>query len=378
MRIAISLLQLRPGRIGGAETYVRRLLRELPHVGGGDSLVAVMDRDLARGLETPGFERVVIDRSARAVVAERVLEAYTPFRARAIARAFERAGPDVALFPQQSIFPLEVDVPAVLTIHDLQHLFFPENFGLFDRTYRPRVYPPSMARARTLLAISEWTRQTVIERCGIAPEHIAAVPLGHERHDRSGVVPWDGAGGPYLYYPAATLPHKNHETLLRSYAALRRRGAIPHRLVLTGIVTPHLPALLRLARSLGVAGDVQHLGYLAYAEVARVYAGADAVVFPTRFEGFGLPAVEAVEFGRRVIVSRLPVFDEIGVPRAFQIDFSDPEQLRVALALPGPTVLEKATWTWADTARATLRALHAAAAGKHGVARDPDALACPR
>lgn len=363
MKIAISLLSFRPGRVGGAETYLRELLRELPAAAGSDALVAVLDRDLARELETPGFERAVIPAGARGLVGRRVLEAYTPYRARGVERAIARARPDVILFPQQSIFPRELDVPAVLTVVDVQHLFFPGNFGLFDRTYRPRIYPYSMARARRIIAISEYTRRTLVERCGVSAEKIDAVPLGQRRREGGEVVPWDGAGGPYLYCPAATLPHKGHDRLLRAYAALRRRGLLRHRLVLTGMVTHHWKALARLARRLGVGDDVVHLGYLPYAEVERVYAGAEAVLFPTRFEGFGLPVVEAVGRGKKVIVSRLEVFDEIGVPRRFQIDFDDPDQLRAALALEGPTALERRPWTWAETAAATLAVLRRAARG---------------
>lgn len=362
MKIAISLLSFRPGRVGGAETYLRELLRELPGVAGGDGLVAVLDRDLARELETPGFERVVLDVGAAGLVGARILEAYTPYRARGVERALARSGADVVLFPQQSIFPRDLEIPAVLTVHDVQHLFHPENFGLFDRTYRSRIYPHSMARARRIIAVSEYTKRTLVERCGVAAEKIAAIPLGHRLRDRGAVEPWRGAGGPYLYYPAATLPHKGHETLFRTYAALRRRGAIPQRLVLTGIVTPHWKALARLATGLGIRDDVIQLGYVPYGEVERIYAGADAVVFPTRFEGFGLPVLEAVELGKRVIVSRLEVFEEIGVPERFRIDFSDPDQLLAALALEGSTALERPVWTWREMAAATIAAVRRAGA----------------
>ncbi len=118
--------------------------------------------------------------------------------------------------------------------------------------------------------------------------------------------------------------------------------------------------LVRLARDLGVAADVIHLGFLPYPEVRRVYAGAEAVLFPSRHEGFGLPVVEAaVEFRKKVITSRLPVFDEVGVPRERQIDFDDPEALLAALRLPGPTVLARPPASWEECARRTLEVLRA-------------------
>jgi glycosyltransferase involved in cell wall biosynthesis len=362
MRIAISLLAFRPGRIGGTETYLRKLLDHMPAESQGDSLVAVMDRDLAAELPTPGFERVVVPKSGRRVVGERILEAFTPFRARDVELVFSSLNADAVLFPQQSIYPLRTATPAVLTVVDVQHLVFPEYFALFDRLYRPRVYPQSMARARKVIAISEFTRAEIVRRCGVAAEKIVTIPLGSTPHDVSRTDPYPGLEHPYLYYPAASLPHKNHATLFETYAALRRTGRLAHRLVLSGMQTKHWRSLARRLDALGVAGDVRHLGYLSYADVRRVYAGADAVVFPTQYEGFGLPVTEAVEHGKKVIVSDIPVFRELGVPAEWRIDFARPDELARALAREGPTVLRNAPTTWPDCARRTVEVLRTVAA----------------
>src|SRR5512133_2386622 len=95
MRIAVSLLAFRPGRIGGTETYLRKLLEHLPGEAPADTLIAVMDRDLAAELDTPGFERVIVPKSGGRVVAERILEAFTPWRARAVERIFASLRADV-------------------------------------------------------------------------------------------------------------------------------------------------------------------------------------------------------------------------------------------------------------------------------------------
>ena len=363
MKLALSLLSLRPGQVGGAETYVRQLVARLPGVAApGDRLVLVMDRDLAAALETPGWERLVVPRSARGVVIARLLEAFTPWRDRAVERLLAGVGADVTLFPQQSIYPRRAPGRAVLTVVDVQHLYQPELIPAVERAFRAAVYPASMARAEHLVAISEFTRRTVLERCGVTPERVTAIPLGYEPRDASAVTPTDRVAGPYLYYPAATFAHKNHATLIRSYAALRRRGDLAEKLVLTGMQTPAWKALARLARELGVAGDVVHLGFLPYPETRRVYAGAAAVVFPSRYEGFGIPVLEAaVEFQRKVITSRLPVFDELGVPPERQIDFADPDALLAALRLEGPTILARRPSTWEECARRTMEVLRATA-----------------
>ncbi len=359
----MSLLSLRPGRVGGAETYVRALLRHVPEVAGGDELVAVLDRDLARELPAPGWTKAVVPAGARGLVARRILEAYTPWRDRAIERLLAKVRPDVTLFPQQSVFPHRSPGPAVVTAVDVQHLVLPEHFGPFDRTFRPRVYPRSLARAAHVIAISEFTRRTLVERCGLRPEKVTAVPFGVEPAGGPRPArPSDLVAGPYLYYPAATRPHKGHETLLRSYAALRRRGALAERLVLTGQRTRLWTSRLApLVRELGIDGDVLHLGFVPYEEVRRLLAGATAVVFPTRYEGFGLPVLEAARAGARIVTSRLEVFDEIGVPPEAQVDFADPDALLAALRRPGPTALLRPPLTWRETAERTLAVLRRAA-----------------
>jgi len=354
MRFAVSLLAFRPGRIGGAETYLRQLLAHMPAVAGRDELSVLMDRDLAGELETPGFERVVVNRSSGRIVVDRILEAYTAWRARGIERTIDTIGADAMLFPQQSIFPKRASVRAVLTAVDVQHLFFPENFNLFDRTFRPAIYPYSMKRAAKIIAISEFTRKTLIERCGVPPEKVVSVPLGFSAAEAQADQPTDRVKQPYFYYPAATHPHKNHALLLRTFATLRKRGAISERLVFTGIQTARWKQLHRLVRDLGIEKDVIHLGYLPFSEVRRVYAGASAVLFPTTFEGFGLPVTEAAGFGKKIITSRLEVFDEIGVPRRFQIDFADPDQLLAAIGIEGATSLEKRPSTWTEMAQQTI------------------------
>jgi len=367
MRFAVSLLALRPGRIGGTETYLRELLREMPAAAGGDELVVVIGRDVAGELETPGFERVIVDRSAGRIVADRILEAFTAWRARGLERLFDRIGADALLFPQQSIFPKRVRGRAVLTVVDVGYLYYPESLGAFDRTFRPAIYPFSMERAERIIAISEFTKRTIVDHYGVAPSRVVSIPLGFAKSDARSVKPTELVAGPYLYYPAITHPYKNHALLLRTYAALRKSGRLPEKLVLTGARTKAWKDLERLARELGVEADVVHLGYLPRSEVRRVYAGASAVLFPTRFEGFGLPVTEAFEFGKKVVTSRLEIFDELGVPKRFQIDFGDPEELLHALRTEGTTVLEKEPSSWREMATRTLEVLRQVGSGDGGL-----------
>ncbi|MEY2669061.1 MAG: hypothetical protein RJA59_1699, partial [Pseudomonadota bacterium] len=259
MRIALSLLSLRPGQVGGAETYVRALVRHLPGVAGGDPLLLVVDRDLDREVTAPGWTKVVMPYGSRELVARRIAEAYTPWRDRRSERVLAAARPDVTLFPQQSIFPHRAPGPAVLTAVDVQHLVLPGHFGLFDRTFRPRVYPRSMERAARIVAISGFTLRTLEERCALPRGKGVVIPLGVESAGErvSSPLPPGLAAWTFLYCPAATWPHKGHDLLLVAFAALRGSGAVEGPLVLTGQRTPRWEReLLPLARKLGVEGHV--------------------------------------------------------------------------------------------------------------------------
>jgi glycosyltransferase involved in cell wall biosynthesis len=223
-----------------------------------------------------------------------------------------------------------------------------------------------MERAAQIIAISTFTKRMLVERCGVDPAKVTAVPLGVEprRGNELSVPPAGLVPGGFLYCPAATWPHKGHDRLLRTYAALRRSGRVSERLVLTGQRTPLWEKeLLPLARSLGVEGDLLHLGFVPREQVEPLLASARAVVFPTRYEGFGLPVVEAAAAEARIVASRLEVFDEIGLPPQAQVDFEKPDEVLAALALPGPTRLLRDPSSWAEVARRTIEVLRAAATG---------------
>jgi glycosyltransferase involved in cell wall biosynthesis len=358
LRIAISLLNYRPGQIGGAETYLKELLAHLSTVKAEeDEIFLLGHQDNARQLRDFGLNLVVLPARDMRVVFARCMEAFTPLRARFVERELSRIEPDVVLFPQQSIFPKRVNCACVLIVHDLQHLYYPRRFSFFDRCFRASIYPFSMRRAERIIAVSEWTRRTIIERCDVAPEKVVAVQTGFSPAAVNSPQTPIAVEEPYLYYPAATYSHKGHKTLLDTYARLRRRGDFPFRLKLSGQQTSNWKKLQKQASALGIGDDVVHLGFLPSHEVVDVYQRASAVVFPSEFEGFGIPVLEAVRLGKKIVCSRLDVFDEIGVPRQFQIDFSDPDQLLAALQLPGPTVLLKEPMTWEQSDRQILSAL---------------------
>jgi len=328
---------------------------------GEDEAAVLLSRHIADDVPTPGLGRILVDATPPVLMAQRMAEAFTPYRARHIERVIKTFAPDAILFPQISIFPKLVQAQAVITVGDVQHLVHPGNFALVDRLFRRAIYPYSFERAAIVLSMSVHTREQLIELANVSAGKIRVVPLG------AGVAAGSRAGvpvqAPYLYFPAATNVHKGHDVLLRTFAAAVREHALPHTLVLTGQQTTHWRTLKRQIAQLGIADRVIHLGFVARDTVGSLYAGADAVVFPTRFEGFGLPVLEAASAGAKVIASDLSVFEEVGARGVLNIDFEDPRQLVSALAAEQRASLGEQAWTWERTARATLEALRDAGQG---------------
>lgn len=368
MHFAFNLLNFRPGAIGGTETYLRELLAHFPlalESAPDDRMTVILDREVAADLPTPGLERCVIERDPSSVIRARVLEAFLPWRDLGMEAHFEQLGLDAILFPQQSIYPKGLKTPAVLSVHDVQHLILPENIPLADRIFRRMIYPWSLRRADRIVSNSGFTSKTLVDFCGVSPEQIDTTLLGFDRSEQAMGPAWNPVDRPFVYYPAVTIPHKNHLVLLESLATLRQQDPdFPH-LVLTGQHTPYWRTIERRAEELGIEAHVSHLGFVSREQVFGLYQAAEAVLFPTRFEGFGLPVTEAIAAGSKVLCSDLEVFAELGVPKRMRIDFSKPDAIARGLAEPPPFALEREPVSWLDTATQTLSVMREAADGIH-------------
>jgi glycosyltransferase involved in cell wall biosynthesis len=376
MRILINLLNFRPGKIGGTETYLRELVAHLPGVVRDERVILLTSCDTAGDFADSRLEIAKVPWTTAQLCAWRVLEAAAAgLQARSIAAVTARLKPDVVLFPQQSMFPKSALCPSVLVVHDLFHLVCPQFLTAAQRWYRNRSYPAAMASADRIIAVSEATRRSVLKHDRGLAERISVVPHGVRSITPESIEPRDDLPGPYLYYPAATLPHKNHEQLFRSIAQLRAADAFPYHLVLTGERPPHWRHLRRLCRRLQLQNVVSHLGYVSYDMVLRLIRGAECVVFPSGFEGFGIPVVEAAALDRKVITSQLDVFEELGVPPARRIDFTNPDAFARALADSSSPSLLRQPWTWSACARATLDVLRAAAETPRAVPIGPPHVA---
>lgn len=290
-----------------------------------------------------------------------------------------------ALFGRSAVvhYPLTVPLPraggpTVVTLTDTQHHERREQWSRAGLAWRHLAYDRAARRATVVVTISDYSRARIVELLGIDPERIFVAPLGvdHGRFGpgaRSGddkVAQAMGLPARFLVYPAGFWPHKNHARLLEALALLPDRDVA---LALSGMRTERLDRLQALARRLGVLERVHYLGFLPDRDVPALYRRATALVFPSLYEGFGLPPLEAMACGCPVACSRAGALGEVCGQAALELDPEDPAQmarqigrlleeetLRADLAARG--LEQAARFTWARCAEVHLQAYAAAAA----------------
>jgi glycosyltransferase involved in cell wall biosynthesis len=315
--IGISLLTLVPGISGGSETYARELCRALAR--GGELRYRVFLPDIAPDA-ADGLPSTVVPRYR----ASRTM----PGRIAAMSLASVRPGPlrrDLDLdsfraihFPLSVMLPPVTRPPAVTTVLDLQHEEHPEFFGRAELGYRKLVYGWTIRRSRVVVTISEHARQTLIERHGLAPNRVRAIHLAVD-HDVFRPGSGRGTRSDYVLYPARPWRHKNHARLFEAFVRLRQERP-ELRLVLTGEGDfGALPA------------GVEARGRVSREELVGLYRGAAALVFPSLYEGFGMPVVEAMACGCPVASSNATSLPEVVGDAARLFDPLDVDEIAAAV-----------------------------------------------
>jgi glycosyltransferase involved in cell wall biosynthesis len=195
-------------------------------------------------------------------------------------------------------------VPSLGTVHDFSQLHVPQKYDALRMAYIMRVLPAMMRRLDRVIAVSESTRRDLESFARVPPERIAVIHNGADLTRFMPAQPEEavadmrarlGIDGPYLLYTARLEhPGKNHVRLLEAFAELRRRRGLPHRLVLAGGRWSGAEAIDARVAELGLADAVSLPGFVPNELLPALYAGAEVFVFPSLFEGFGIPVLEAL------------------------------------------------------------------------------------
>ena len=242
---------------------------------------------------------------------------------------------DLYFCPFGSLIPRPLPLPTVVTIVDIQEVFFPEFFTVHNLVARFWHYVGSTQMADQVLTISAFSRDTLVRHHHLSPDKITVAHLcADERFYRAQETARQPAAAlpeKYIFYPANRWLHKNHDMLLRAMAWLRDRENLTVHAVFTGFDQKNGYAIEEKARAYGIAGQVTQLGYVSVEELAYLYVHAEWMVFPSLFEGFGIPLVEAMAAGCPVLASRATSLPEVGGDAVVYFDPESPESLARAL-----------------------------------------------
>jgi alpha-1,3-rhamnosyl/mannosyltransferase len=221
---------------------------------------------------------------------------------------------------------------AVVTIHDIIHVLYPQFLPHRAALVYARVMiRRALRRADRIITVSNNSKRDLVDYFGISPARIDVIYNGVAGRFRADLPPEEservaakyGLPRPYLLFLGGEKPHKNVRNVLRAFAEARRDRALPHALVLAGPMPPNRSRVEALIAALDLEGQVLRPGVVPEEDLPGLFAGADAFLYPTLYEGFGLPVAEAMACGVPVLTSSTSALQEIAGGYAYLVDPMD-------------------------------------------------------
>lgn len=328
MRIAIDARKLHDFGIG---TYVRNLIREFARLSDDAEYVVLCspdDREFVHDL-SPRFTPVTV-RSANYSVGEQFT----------VPLALRRTKPDLFHAPHYVVSPF-TRRPFVVTIHDCIHLRFPQYLpNRRALTYARAMMRMAVRRSERILTVSQASRDDIVQLLGVSADKIEVIPNGiDERLARppseeeiARVRQRFQLQDRFVLYAGNIKPHKNVDRLIEAFSILKQEHPGETKLVIIGDETSKYPILRRLVHRHRLHQHVRFLGFVPDETLAALYRLASVFVFPSLYEGFGLPPLEAMALGTPVVTSNVSSLPEVVGDAALLIDPMDPHAIATAMA----------------------------------------------
>ncbi len=232
---------------------------------------------------------------------------------------------------------------AVVTIHDIIHLLYPEFLpNRLALIYARVMIRRALVRADRIITVSYNSKRDLVDYFGIAPSRVEVIYNGVSprfrpdvpEEERGRVAQKYGLARPYLLFLGGEKPHKNAQNVVRAFAeARRRRPDLPHALVLAGPIPANRARIDALIAALDVGWSIVRPGRIAEDDLPGLFAGADLLLYPTLYEGFGLPVVEAMACGTPVLTSSTSALQEIAGGYAYLVDPLDVDAIAQGIVL---------------------------------------------
>ncbi|MBI4743351.1 MAG: glycosyltransferase family 4 protein [Actinobacteria bacterium] len=276
------------------------------------------------------------------------------------------------------IIPFFCHSKTIVTIYDIAHEKHPELFSKIDSIAMKTLIPISARNADRIITISETSKKDLVDYYNVAEEKISVIPLAVDLNKYKKIEPEIVSqsikkyqiNSKFILYLGAIEPRKNLINLVKAFGELKKHNKIDHKLVIAGgrrkeSKSDYFENLLKNIKELGLTSNVVFLGYIEDNDIPFLYNAADIFIFPSLFEGFGLPPLEAMACGTPVIVSNIPSLMEIVSDGALVIDPADPDDIAQAIfqilsdvnlskSLSEKGIKQAAKFSWRNTAQKTL------------------------
>lgn len=268
--------------------------------------------------------------------------------------------------------PRIISIPWLATIFDLSFMRYPNSFNPLNRIYLTWAVRHAVQRADHLVAISQSTRRDLIELCGATPERVSVIYCGKDAAfspatDRAALDAWRAARGvpdKMILFVGTIEPRKNIARLLRAFARAKRAARLPHTLALIGARGWKYREVDETLARENLARDVMFVGYVPQDDLPRWYQAADLFVYPSLYEGFGMPPLDAMASGVPVITSNAASLPEVVGDAALQVPPTDEAALADAIVravtddalraqMRARGLVQAAQFSWEHTGRAT-------------------------
>ncbi|MFN9265572.1 MAG: glycosyltransferase [Acidobacteriota bacterium] len=319
MKIDVNLRQYYKGKIGGMENYLRNVLGGLA---GHQLRIWVHEEEVEHVREFAPHADI------RGITHQRGLQT--------IEDAVRAGGFDLFYCPLLVLEPLVVEQPSAVMMPDVQHEFFPEFFDAGVLQWRRQTYGPTALNCDVLFTLSEHAKATIVEKFRVNPDKMRVIHLDADAEFKR---PLPVAATPvftalrlperYLYFPANFWPHKNHANVLQALRLVLDAG-VDLQLVLSGSPADFGPVEREIGR-LGLRDAVRMLGYVNKALIPEIYQHALALLFATKFEGFGIPLLEAFYCDCPAITSNSGSCLEVAGDAAVLVDPLDPASIAAGI-----------------------------------------------
>lgn len=323
MKIGISTL-VTPVQKSGVSNYIINLIESLQRIDRENEYYIFAGRDTRHffDFKEDNFKLIVLPFSHDPRWLMRPL--YFLWQNSLVYRYIRRYGIEVFHLP--NIMPLFIQyIPTVITVHDLAEHWVKKYSGS-RQYYRKRIVSISSNKASRIIAVSESTKRDLTNIAGTPPDKIDVTyeagtlgPIRFEENVDSVLRPYC-IQGEYILFVGKFLPHKNVARIIEAFTRLKREHDIPQRLVMVGKQDKHTASFMQLAENLGIRDEIILTGYVPDEELPYFYKGASLFVFPSLYEGFGLPVIDAMSCGIPVITSNVSSLPEVAGDAAILVD----------------------------------------------------------